>query len=133
MKLADTAVKDPEALTWYPLNHDKRHAPTRTGEEPREDDGEDVKPSSVAEKDATIGEIPTKNNPIIVTIYGQICIAAQETHRDSLTSRTRRPLALVPQKNQTGAKSSQLNPRQCTVLPISEFLLCVHGFLTCDK
>jgi len=90
MKLADTAVRMPEVLRWNSLN--KRYAvisqvKTEQGAE-AEDDGDDVEGAAGAgtalgEKDgpgAGVGamvEIPTKNNPIIVAIYGQICIAAK--------------------------------------------------------
>ncbi|RDB18196.1 Transcription factor tau subunit sfc4 [Hypsizygus marmoreus] len=82
MKLADTAVKNPEVLRWNPLN--KRYAPTATVKagdagEPGDEDADDVEPGTPAspEKDTPRTEIPTKNNPIIVAIYGQICIAAK--------------------------------------------------------
>ncbi|KAF9459393.1 hypothetical protein BDZ94DRAFT_1199583 [Collybia nuda] len=82
MKLADTAVKNPEVLRWNPLN--KRYAPTaqaKTGD-PGEaaDDDDDADPSSTTtatEKDIKMSEIPTKHNPTLVAIYGQICIAAK--------------------------------------------------------
>lgn len=78
MKLADTAVKNPEVLRWNPLN--KRYAPTAQAKvtEPGEgDDDDDVDPSTTAEKDTKMIEIPTKQNPLLVAIYGQICIAAK--------------------------------------------------------
>ncbi|KAG5653250.1 hypothetical protein H0H81_001507 [Sphagnurus paluster] len=78
MKLADLAVKNPEVLRWNPLN--KRYAPTAAVKtEPgdgAEEDAADAVPAAV-EKDVKVTEIPTKYNPIIVTIYGQICIAAK--------------------------------------------------------
>lgn len=79
MKLADTAVKNPDVLRWNPLN--KRYAPTATVKvdpgEVGEDDVDDAEPATSTEKDGALVEIPTKNNPIIVAIYGQICIAAK--------------------------------------------------------
>ena len=94
MKLADTAVKTPELLKWNPLN--RRWAPSLgvklegAGEDGEDEDGDGGGAAGTArggtgmgEKDgpaAGIGatvEIPTKNNPIIVAIYGQICIAAK--------------------------------------------------------
>ncbi|KAG6915765.1 hypothetical protein DXG01_009970 [Tephrocybe rancida] len=78
MKLADVAVRNPEVLRWNALN--KRYAPTATVKtEPGdgEDDADDAEPVAAAEKDAKALEIPTKHNPIIVAIYGQICIAAK--------------------------------------------------------
>ncbi|KAF8055211.1 hypothetical protein FPV67DRAFT_1598050 [Lyophyllum atratum] len=79
MKLADVAVKNPEVLRWNALN--KRYAPTATVKiEPgdgADEDADDVDAAGAAEKDTKMTEIPTKNNPIIVAIYGQICIAAK--------------------------------------------------------
>ncbi|KAF8060194.1 hypothetical protein FPV67DRAFT_1513697 [Lyophyllum atratum] len=79
MKLADVAVKNPEVLRWNALN--KRYAPTATVKiEPgdgADEDADDVDAAAAAEKDTKMTEIPTKNNPIIVAIYGQICIAAK--------------------------------------------------------
>ena len=87
MKLADTAVKSPEVLKWNPLN--KRYAPTAQSgkvEDGAEEDGDDGVPEQGGDQEtratATAGslnlpEIPTKHNPVIVAIYGQICIAAK--------------------------------------------------------
>ncbi|KAF6756226.1 hypothetical protein DFP72DRAFT_894942 [Ephemerocybe angulata] len=98
MKLADAAVKSPEALRWNPLN--KRYAHTGgSGALAKGDDG-DVGDDDDMEVDAEGGNenlnagdkskdgssstsipentgLPTKHNPVIVTIYGQICIAAK--------------------------------------------------------
>lgn len=91
MKLADTAVRMPEVLKWNALN--KRYAPTLQMKAEAEDEAEDVEGvagagTGLGEKDGSVVgagagagtatvEIPTKNNPIIVAIYGQICIAAK--------------------------------------------------------
>ena len=87
MKLADTAVKSPEVLKWNPLN--KRYAPTAQSgkaEDGAEEDGDDGVPDQGGDQEtgatATAGslnlpEIPTKHNPVIVAIYGQICMAAK--------------------------------------------------------
>jgi general transcription factor 3C polypeptide 3 (transcription factor C subunit 4) len=87
MKLADTAVRTPEVLKWNALN--KRYAPTLqvkaemgAGEGVDADDDADDVEGGAGEKGPGPGvgatvEIPTKNNPIIVAIYGQICIAAK--------------------------------------------------------
>jgi general transcription factor 3C polypeptide 3 (transcription factor C subunit 4) len=90
MKLADTAVRTPEVLKWNALN--KRYAPmSQMKAEPGaegEDDADDVDGTGAGvEKDGpglgsgagagAMTEIPTKNNPILVAIYGQICIAAK--------------------------------------------------------
>jgi general transcription factor 3C polypeptide 3 (transcription factor C subunit 4) len=87
MKLADTAVKSPEVLKWNSLN--KRYAPTAQSgkvEDGAEEDADDGVPDQGGDQEtgttATAGspnlpEIPTKNNPVIVAIYGQICIAAK--------------------------------------------------------
>ena len=84
MKLSDTAVKNPDILKWVPLN--KRYAPTGqakpTDLDEVDDDGEDndrasLENESTAQEKFKRPEIPTKENPVIVTIYGQICIAAK--------------------------------------------------------
>ncbi|KAH9476509.1 Transcription factor tau subunit sfc4 [Psilocybe cubensis] len=81
MKLSDTAAKNPEILKWNPLN--KRYAPTGQNKsaEPEDDDQEDDAPSvddvSVLNDRSGLPEIPTKENPVIVAIYGQICVAAK--------------------------------------------------------
>ncbi|KAF8812960.1 TPR-like protein [Phlegmacium glaucopus] len=85
MKLSDTAVKNPEILKWNPLN--KRYAPTGQGkstdpDEGGDDDGEENERGSLENESTTHDkskrpEIPTKENPVIVAIYGQICIAAK--------------------------------------------------------
>lgn len=90
MKLSDTAVKHPEMLKWNPLN--KRYAPT--GSKATEQEQEEEEDNDEVTQDATIGSstaaptsapdtksglppIPTAFNPVIITIYGQICIAAK--------------------------------------------------------
>ena len=85
MKLSDTAVKNPEILKWNPLN--KRYAPTGQGkskdpDEGEDEDGEENERGSLenelsAHDKFKRPEIPIKENPVIVTIYGQICIAAK--------------------------------------------------------
>ncbi|RXW22111.1 hypothetical protein EST38_g3735 [Candolleomyces aberdarensis] len=98
MKLADAAVKAPESLRWNTLN--KRYAHTSgSGASAKGDDGDvgdedemDVDGEGVSSADhATSTEkshhastsaaekapIPMKHNPVIVAIYGQICIAAK--------------------------------------------------------
>lgn len=81
MKLSDTAVKNPEILKWNNMN--KRYAPSareKGGEhdddDPDDDDGPGGEPEVTGER-ANLPEIPKKNNPVIIAIYGQICIAAK--------------------------------------------------------
>ncbi|KAF9481095.1 TPR-like protein [Pholiota conissans] len=86
MKLSDTAVKNPETLKWNNLN--KRYAPTNQSKsaEADEDDADDIdraaqdhdlSATAGSSEKAPIVELPTKENPVIITIYGQICIAAK--------------------------------------------------------
>jgi general transcription factor 3C polypeptide 3 (transcription factor C subunit 4) len=90
IKMADAAVKDPGSLKWNPIN--KRYASafqgktsgTGAGAGDEEDAGEDDLDDAAAcagggESQGIVGapKIPAKHNPIIVTIYGQICIAAR--------------------------------------------------------
>ena len=90
IKMADAAVKDPGLLKWNPVN--KRYALASQGkasstgvagrvdeDDARDDDVDDVATGAGGgESKEIVGapKIPTKHNPIIVTIYGQICIAA---------------------------------------------------------
>ncbi|KAF9450761.1 TPR-like protein, partial [Macrolepiota fuliginosa MF-IS2] len=85
MKLSDTVVKHPEVLKWNSLN--KRYAATGLkATEPEEDDENDdieavatpnVGTASESSEKSNLPPIPTKFNPVIITIYGQICIAAK--------------------------------------------------------
>lgn len=99
MKLADLAVKNPAALRWNPLI--RRYAVAGAGGgkgEPGDEEEEemDVDLGNGADMAAGAGggekgkdkerdkegkqaplEIPTKHNPILVAIYGQVCIAAK--------------------------------------------------------
>ena len=80
IRVADAAVKNKDSLRWNPLN--KRYAPVTVakggdGDDAVGDDVEDeVAEEPVGEK-VDLPQTPTKNNPIIVTVYGQICIAAK--------------------------------------------------------
>ncbi|KIM89674.1 hypothetical protein PILCRDRAFT_812481 [Piloderma croceum F 1598] len=82
LKINDTAVKNPETLRWVPTN--RRYAVTGPkaggdGEDPPDDDDEALQD----EGSATSGEkpnvpcMPTKHNPITVTVYGQMCASAK--------------------------------------------------------
>ncbi len=88
MKLSDFAVKHPEMLKWNPLN--KRYAPTgsKATEVDEEEENDDVikdaehavTPALAANPEpgkVNSSSIPTTFNPVIITIYGQICIAAK--------------------------------------------------------
>ena len=80
IRVADAAVKNKDSLRWNPLN--KRYAPvtvTKGGDGDDDavgDDVEDEVTEPVSEK-VDLPQTPTKNNPIIVAVYGQICIAAK--------------------------------------------------------
>ncbi|KAH6893966.1 hypothetical protein BKA70DRAFT_1160794 [Coprinopsis sp. MPI-PUGE-AT-0042] len=98
MKISDSAVKNRDGLRWNGLN--KRWAVTPTGSGSGKSGGGDMEGDGEGEDDddlerelsaeipagadtssATNVEgrpaIPTKQNPVLVTIYGQICIAAK--------------------------------------------------------
>jgi len=86
MKLSDTAVRHPETLKWNPLN--KRYAPNgskATEQEQDEEDNGDISRgveasltgATAPEAKSGIPPVPTNFNPVIITIYGQICIAAK--------------------------------------------------------
>ncbi|KAF8153752.1 hypothetical protein B0H34DRAFT_65394 [Crassisporium funariophilum] len=86
MKLSDTAVKNPEILKWNRLN--KRYAATgqsksAEADEGGEDDADEQEHGSIdaelpsSNDKSAPPDIPKKENPVIITIYGQICIAAK--------------------------------------------------------
>jgi general transcription factor 3C polypeptide 3 (transcription factor C subunit 4) len=79
MKLSDTAVKTPEQLRWNPLN--KRYAPILQSKMVEADDDEvpdDGEESTPLHADKSAGPpLPAKENPVIIAIYGQICVAAK--------------------------------------------------------
>ncbi|KAJ8082877.1 transcription factor TFIIIC subunit tfc4 [Marasmius tenuissimus] len=83
MKLADAALNNPDSVRWNPLN--KRWAPISGGGQGKKggedgDEGEDDEgQGTTAMEDGRDGKtpLPTKRNPLIVAIYGQMCIAAK--------------------------------------------------------
>jgi len=78
MKLSDMAVKNPGNLRWNPLN--KRYAlkgGTGKDVEEEEDEEEVINTEASESKTTATPRLPTKEDPMIVTIYGQICIAAK--------------------------------------------------------
>jgi general transcription factor 3C polypeptide 3 (transcription factor C subunit 4) len=85
MKLSDAAVKNPSILKWNPLNKRYGLIDRNKSDEVEVDDEEEVeggvedteRSSLTNEKDASAPPLPTKENPLIVSIYGQICIAAK--------------------------------------------------------
>lgn len=82
IKIADAALKNPETLRWNVLN--KRFALITSQTKPGEQDDDDLD-DAVADQDNASGQgektsLPdttTKNNPVLVAIYGQICVAAK--------------------------------------------------------
>jgi len=82
MKLLDLAIKNPDALKWNPVN--KRYAPTSTGkksadvqDEPDEDSDGGPEDTAVSASSPEKLALPTRNNPLVVAIYGQMCVAAK--------------------------------------------------------
>ena len=81
LKIIDTAVKNPDALRWVPVN--RRYAVTGPktsgeGEDPPEDDDEGPPDEgSISNEKPNAPCMPTKHNPITVTVYGQICAVAK--------------------------------------------------------
>ncbi|KAF9526180.1 hypothetical protein CPB83DRAFT_896331 [Crepidotus variabilis] len=85
MKMSDLAVKNPAALRWN--NVTKRYAAEATsgtakkgkskGEDSDEEEEEDGADTVQGSGSANGPPLPTKPNPIIVAIYGQVCIAAK--------------------------------------------------------
>ncbi|KAG0701633.1 hypothetical protein DFH29DRAFT_806009 [Suillus ampliporus] len=91
LRLHDAAVKTPELLKWnvvgrkYNLSSSGKEEPSKANEVEEEGDEEAEIPgpteipgpaeSNATEKTAV--RMPTKNNPIIVTLYGQMSLAAK--------------------------------------------------------
>jgi len=80
MKLWDAAVHSPETIKWSTLN--KRYAPlvsTKSGDGGPDDDDDAVEsnPAPSLPGKSKIPDLPSKDNPLIVTLYGQLCIAAK--------------------------------------------------------
>jgi general transcription factor 3C polypeptide 3 (transcription factor C subunit 4) len=85
LRLHDTAVKTPELLKWNPigrrygLSSSIKEEPSKAndGEEDADDDAEipGATESTAAEKMPI--RMPTKNNPVIITLYGQMCLASK--------------------------------------------------------
>ena len=90
IKVADAAVKNRDGMKWNPLGR-RWVAPSaganKGGDEdegPDDDDEdgaiEDATPVSSKGKQKSIDpttDLPTKNNPFTVAVYGQICVAAK--------------------------------------------------------
>lgn len=102
VRLSDGAVKTPELLKWNNSSQRYHLGTARVagdddavkGADVPEDDAEDVGDAadSVPPSDKRPLWLPTKNNPIPVTLYGQLCLAAksyQSAICKSLRNRTR--------------------------------------------
>ncbi|TFK50646.1 TPR-like protein [Heliocybe sulcata] len=84
MKIHDTAVKDREALRWGPVGRRYVLAPggPNKGEEADDAAGDDVGDAIQNETEATPDTgpnrfLPTRHNPMLIGLYGQICCAAK--------------------------------------------------------
>ena len=76
IKLADAAVKKPDAIRW---NTTLRRYGLGTGKggDGDEVDEEDEAPREGSVVSAEKARLPTKANPVNVAVYGQICLAAK--------------------------------------------------------
>jgi general transcription factor 3C polypeptide 3 (transcription factor C subunit 4) len=75
LKSTDTALRNPEALRWNPIL--KRYG---VGTKTEEEDEPDVLEGSINrdESESAAGpKLPSKENPIGVAVYGQVCLAAK--------------------------------------------------------
>lgn len=85
LRLHDTAVKNPELLKWnvvgrrYGLLSSGKEESSKAneGEEEVDEDAEMPGSAENTTTDKTAIRMPTKNNPVIVTLYGQMCLAAK--------------------------------------------------------
>jgi general transcription factor 3C polypeptide 3 (transcription factor C subunit 4) len=79
LKMADTAVKNKESLRWNPPTRRYVSGTTKAGEgdDGAADEIEDADPAEPLTHSASLPGTPTKNNPLLVAIYGQLCITAK--------------------------------------------------------
>ncbi|KZV61169.1 TPR-like protein [Peniophora sp. CONT] len=76
IKLSDAAVHSREKLRFHAVN--KRWGiPTGKGNKEDKEDKEDEAEDDVGDAKGVTSELPTKDNPLLVTIYGQISLAAK--------------------------------------------------------
>jgi len=71
-KLADAAVTNPDALKWLPIT--KRYCLAGKDEEDKDNDDE---AGQVGSGEEGRPMLPSKLNPMLVSIYGQVCVAAK--------------------------------------------------------
>ncbi|KAK7046123.1 transcription factor TFIIIC subunit tfc4 [Paramarasmius palmivorus] len=75
MKLSDAVINNPDSVRWNPVG--KRWAPvagSKKGEEVDEDEDEE-NPNTSTSNGKT--PLPMKTNPLVIAIYGQMCVAAK--------------------------------------------------------
>lgn len=92
VKANDTALKNPEALKWNPVL--KRYGVGNKVDDDEDDAGAEPTPVTGVQ-DAEVQPrppLPTKENPVGVALYGQICLAAK-----SYQSALCMPYPLIPQ------------------------------------
>lgn len=70
LKASDTALKNPESLRWNPVL--KRYGTNAKADDDDEADGAEHVPEGESRP-----KLPSKENPIGVAVYGQICLAAK--------------------------------------------------------
>lgn len=70
----DAALKTPEVLRWNAVL--KRYG-VGTKAEDDEDDGAGAEPAAETDSTSSRPRLPTKENPVGVALYGQICLAAK--------------------------------------------------------
>lgn len=75
VKLRDTAVTKPETLKWMPVT--KRYSVLAQSKDEEEDDEADGIGDGDGDNSNSKAELPKKHNPVVVAIYGQICMAAK--------------------------------------------------------
>lgn len=82
LRLHDTAIKTPELLKWNVVGRrysSNKEEPSKAndGDEDADEDAEIAGPTESNAMENTAIRVPTKNNPVIVTLYGQMCLAAK--------------------------------------------------------
>ncbi|KAF7318926.1 hypothetical protein HMN09_00228400 [Mycena chlorophos] len=76
MRLAHVAATNPEQIRWF--SHSKRFGTTNSSKGDDDDDAQaDDAGAAASSNSGTLPEVAKKLNPVIITLYGQMCVAAK--------------------------------------------------------
>lgn len=79
LKLSDTAITHPEAVKWQPMTRRFVSSLGKPATQDDQNDGDADEPGDTFDLGPTPNqpELPTKQNPVILITYGQLCLAAK--------------------------------------------------------